>query len=110
MAADRITVMQGDQYALVFRGTQDGEALDTDGVEEIEFVVGPMRKCWPQEVARDAEGRFLFPLTQEETFRLSSTQQRIQVRVKFYGSGTPVVIGTASQGVWIEDAMSKVVL
>ena len=104
-----ITVMQGDQYALVFRGTQDGEALDTAGVEEIEFVVGPMRKCWPHEVTRDAEGRFLFPLTQEETFHLSSTQQRIQVRVKFYGS-TPIVIGTASQGVWITEAMSKVVL
>lgn len=109
MAEDRITVMQGDQYALVFRGTQDGAALDTDGVEEIEFVVGPMRKCWPQEVTRDAEGRFLFPLTQEETFRLEGSQQRIQVRVKFYGS-TPVVIGTAAQGVWITEAMSKVVL
>ena len=39
-----LKIMQGDQYAIVFTGTQDGEALDLDKIELIEFIVGKLRK------------------------------------------------------------------
>ena len=45
-----LKIMQGDQYAIVFTGTQDGEPLDLSKIEMIEFIVGKLRKVYPGEV------------------------------------------------------------
>ena len=102
-------IMQGDQYAIVFTGTKDGEALDLSQIELIEFTVGKLRKTYPGEVTTDEDGNFLFPLTQEETFQFKSAQQAVQIRVKFSGA-EPVVIGVGLDGVRVSDSVSKVVL
>ena len=73
-----LKIMQGDQYAIVFTGTQDGEPLDLSKIEMIEFIVGKLRKVYPGEVTTDTDGNFLFPLTQEETFQFKSASQAIQ--------------------------------
>ncbi len=104
-----LKIMQGDQYAIVFTGTQDGKPLDLSAVELIEFIVGGLRKVYPDEVTTDEDGNFLFPLTQEETFTFKSAVQSIQVRVKFAGA-EPVVIGVGLDGVRVSDSISKVVL
>lgn len=102
-------IMQGDQYAIVFTGSQDGAPIDLAQIETIEFIVGKLRKTYPGEVTTDADGNFLFPLTQEETFQFKSAQQAAQIRVKFSGAD-PVVIGTSVEGVRVSDSISKVVL
>lgn len=102
--------MQGDQYDLVFSGTKDGEALDMNEIEEIEFTVGAMRKCFPEEVRQDTDGNFLFPLTQAETFAIRAGPMHVQVRVKFYGSGDTIVVGQDVGNLRVTDSMSKVVL
>lgn len=104
-----ITIMQGDQYALTFTGTQDGEPLDTASIEEIEFLVGDLRKCWPETVTQDEDGNFLFPLTQRETMQMQRTQP-VQIRVKYTNSAVPVVIGVKLGTVDVTKSDSKVVL
>ena len=41
-----LKIMQGDQYAIVFTGTQDGAPLDISKIEMIEFIVGKLRKIF----------------------------------------------------------------
>lgn len=103
-----LKIMQGDQYAIVFTGTQDGAPLDLSKIEMIEFIVGKLRKIYPGEVTAN-DGKFYFPLTQEETFQFKSASQAVQIRVKFTGSA-PVVIGTSIEGIRVSDSISKVVL
>ncbi len=104
-----LKIMQGDQYAIVFTGTQDGAPLDLSKIEMIEFIVGKLRKIYPGEVTTDEDGNFLFPLTQEETFQFKSASQAVQIRVKFTGA-EPVVIGTSIESIRVSDSISKVVL
>ena len=103
-----LKIMQGDQYAIVFTGTQDGEPLDLSKIEIIEFIVGKLRKIYPGEVTAN-DGKFYFPLTQEETFQFKSASQAVQIRVKFTGA-EPVIIGTSIEGIRVSDSISKVVL
>ena len=103
-----LKIMQGDQYAIVFTGTQDGAPLDLSKIEMIEFIVGKLRKTYPGEVTAN-DGKFYFPLTQEETFQFKSASQAVQIRVKFTGA-EPVIIGTSIEGIRVSDSISKVVL
>lgn len=103
-----LKIMQGDQYAIVFTGTQDGAPLDLSKIEMVEFIVGKLRKIYPGEVTAN-DGKFYFPLTQEETFQFKSASQAVQIRVKFTGA-EPVVIGTSIEGIRVSDSISKVVL
>lgn len=104
-----LKIMQGDQYAIVFTGTQDGAPLDLSKIEMIEFIVGKLRKIYPGEVTMDTDGNFLFPLTQEETLNFKSAMQSVQIRVKFLGA-EPVVVGVPLGGIRVTDAISKEVL
>ena len=52
-----LTIMQGDQYAIPFVGKLNGEPLDLTKIEQIEFVVGPLRKVYPGEVTTDEHRR-----------------------------------------------------
>lgn len=104
-----LIIMQGDQYAIPLIGTQNGKPLDMDTVDEIEFVVGKLRKLYPGEVMLDEEGRFLFPLTQQETFAVQRSSQHVQIRVKFKGD-PPVVVGVDVGDIYVADSISKVVL
>lgn len=103
-----LKIMQGDQYAIVFTGVQDGAPLDLSKIEMIEFIVGKLRKIYPGEVTEN-DGKFYFPLTQEETFQFKSASQAVQIRVKFTGA-EPVIIGTSIEGIRVSDSISKVVL
>ena len=111
-----LKIMQGDQYAIVFTGTQNGAPLDLSKIEMIEFIVGKLRKIYPGEVTTDTDGnftandgKFYFPLTQEETLNFKSAMQSVQIRVKFLGA-EPVVVGVPLGGIRVTDAISKVVL
>ena len=104
-----LKIMQGDQYAIVFTGTQDGEPLDLSKIEMIEFIVGKLRKIYPGDVTTDTDRNFLFPLTQEETFQFKSASQAVQLRAHFTGAH-PAVIRTSIEGTRVTDSLTKVVL
>lgn len=104
-----LIIMQGDQYAIPIIGKQNGKPLDMTTIDEVEFVIGKMRKLYPGEVVLDEEGRFLFPLTQQETFAVQRSSQHIQIRVKFKGD-PPVVVGVDVGDIYVADSISKVVL
>ena len=105
-----LTIMQGDQYAIPFVGKLNGEPLDLTQIEQIEFVVGKLRKVYPGEVTADDDGTFLFPLTQEETFAFRSAMLSGQVRVKFKGVTAPEVIGLPTGFIRVLESISKEVL
>lgn len=104
-----LKIMQGDQYAIVFTGSQDGKPLDMTTIDEIEFTVDRLRKTYPGDVTQDADGNFLFPLTQEETFAIQRSSQHVQIRVKFKGD-PPVVVGVDVGRISVDESISKEVL
>ena len=99
-------IKQGDAYYVPITVTKDGEALDLSEVELVEFILGNLRKVYPGDVLYD-DGKFLFPVTQEETFVMQNSVA-YDVRVKF-NSG--VVVGLPSPGLQnIGNAISREVL
>ena len=104
--------MQGDQYSIpiVLKGLDsNGQAIciEPNMVTDIEFMIGQLRQEYPGIVSY-SDGVYLFPLTQEQTFRFSGHPQPVQVRVRF-NDGT--VIGQSwTRTVEITESRSKVVL
>lgn len=75
-------IMQGDQYFLPFKIKVDGEYVDINTVDTIEFVIGDLIKKYPEEVTyNNVDNIFKFYLTQEETLSLVGFPE-IQVRLK----------------------------
>lgn len=106
-----LSVMQGDQYGIPFEITdKDGNLLTDASVDDVEIVIGDMRKTLADgEITySEADGAFLFPLTQKESFAMAERTQRVQVRVKI--AGTDTVIGEDLGHVQITYAKSKEVL
>lgn len=82
-----ISIMQGDALYLPIKLMLNGEPVTPDAVEAVRFTFGNLYKAYPGEVEWDAaSGRFLLPLTQEETFALPPGSLRIIIRPKFKGS------------------------
>lgn len=100
-------IMQGDAYSIPIAVTAaDGTTIDNTIVEAVEVMIGFLRKTYPAEITFSA-GKWLFPLTQEESFRLSGYQQNVQIRIKF-NSGE--VVGTVIESMPVITSASKEVL
>lgn len=100
-------IMQGDAYDIPITITAaDGTVVDDTIAEAVEVVIGFLQKTYPGEITC-ADGKWLFPLTQEESFKLSGFQQTVQVRVKF-NSGE--VVGAVIGSVPVTASTSKEVL
>lgn len=101
-------IMQGDAYDFGVVITLNGGPIDIDLVEKAEMVVGTHRKEYPGELTYDSNsGKFLFPLTQEESFSLCSLPQPAQIRIKFK---TGEVFGGGLGTVNVSPSASKEVL
>lgn len=103
--------MQGDQYAIPFYITlENGAEADGQSFDDVEIVLGGIRKSMSGgEILYDSsKGAFLFPVKQEETFRLMSSVQALQIRIKPRGSED--VIGKNVGAVSIIRSDSKAVL
>ena len=98
-------MVQGDAYNIEISITNDGEPLSISDIETVEVSLLYLQKQYPGEVAYK-DGKFLFSLTQQETFKLPRTSQ-MQVRVKFKSGD---VIGSTIQQIDVLHALSKVVL
>lgn len=100
-----MSMVQGDAYRIELTISSDGLTLTGDGVELVEVTLLGFKRCYPGEVTY-ADGKFFFPVTQEETFHLPPLCP-MQVRVKFPGGD---VVGSPVQMIDVERALSKAVI
>lgn len=92
-----MNLMQGNTYRLPIKLKIRGAYLTPDDVSRIEFTLGKVVKYYPEEVFYE-DGRFILPLSQEDTFALGGVTQ-YQARVLFNGGSvksTKVMRGNVS--------------
>ena len=99
-------MVQGDSYKIDIDIKNAGEALDINDVDKVEIVLQNIIKTYPQGGVTYSDGTFHFPLTQQETMKLSPSCL-MQVRVKFVSGD---VIGSEIQNIEVKRSISKVVL
>ncbi len=80
-------IMQGDQYIIPITIKYNGDYIDITNVKAIQIMIGELVKYYKNdgvgEISYNNETKeFYFPLTQEETFNMSGSQD-CQVRIKF---------------------------
>jgi hypothetical protein len=77
------TMMQGDAYGLNIEIVNaSGVAVTPEDVSDVEITVGFLRKTYAKgEITHSSNGKWVFPMTQEETFKLPASHVKAQVRV-----------------------------
>lgn len=98
-------MVQGDAYSIDIAIKNMGEAIPIETVEKVEVTLLNLTRSYPEEVTY-SDGKFHFPITQQETFKLPPMCP-MQVRVKFTGGD---VVGSMIQMVEVAGAISKAVL
>lgn len=102
-----IRMMEGDSWPLRFGITVNGEPIEVQTVELIEFTVDELTKIYPAEVNYSERYQaFIFPLTQAETQKFSG-EVKAQGRVKF-SSGE--VVGVDFGRIKVSRSLSKAVI
>ena len=103
-------MMQGDSYRLKVEILDDKNAVVTPAdISDVEITIGTLRKTYmANEVTYDSGlERWLFPLTQDETFKFPPTKVKAQVRVVFSdGRVEGASLGTVN----VHESISKEVL
>ena len=101
-------MMQGDSYYQGFRILNNaGNPVTPDDVKDVEIVIGYLRKTYSNAELIYADGFWMFPLSQQETFKFWPTASKVPVRV-VWANG--VVEGKVLYGVRIHESISKEVL
>ena len=101
-------MMQGDGYSLpieIFRA--DGTRVTDPDVADVEVTLGPLRKTYKRGEVTFCDGKWQFPVTQQETFSLEAQRQRCQVRVLWL-DGT--VEGVSLGEILVTESLSREVL
>ncbi len=100
-------MMQGDAYKLPFRIKQGETVVTLEMVDDVEIIIGTLRKSLTGGEITCADGLWQYPLTQAETFSLSGVYQKVQVRVKFKGGDT---VGVRLMDIDVDISLSREVL
>lgn len=101
-------MMQGDSYNLGINILNNaGQPVTPDDIKDVEITIGNLRKTYLNAQVTFRDGVWLFPLSQEETFRYWPTSVKAQVRV-VWANG--VVEGKPLYGIRINESISKEVL
>lgn len=101
-------MMQGDSYGLKVEILNAVDVAVTPAdVSDVEITVGSLSKTYKNgEVTHDGN-LWIFPVTQEESFKLSASRLKAQVRVK-WTDGT--VEGVPLGEIYVKESTSKEVL
>lgn len=106
-AEPNVSMMEGDSWPLLFQINVDGEPINIQDVELIEFTVDGLSKNYPGAVSYDENTKiFSFPLSQEETFKFKN-QVTAQGRIKF---SSDEVVGVNFGKIDINRSQSKAVI
>lgn len=104
------SIMQGDSYSIAVE-ILDGnkEIVSEDRISDVEIAIGTLIKSYvKKEITYDSEtGKWMFPLTQEETFSYIPSIVDCTVRVRWTNGD---VEGTRVKDVRILESVSKEVL
>lgn len=101
-------MMQGDSYRLSIEIINEkGVPVTSDDVADVEITIGSLRKTFVAKEVSYENGKWLFPLTQEDTFKLPASRVKAQVRV-VWTSGD--VEGASLGEIRIQESISKEVL
>ena len=101
-------MMQGDSYNLGFTVRNNAGSVVTPGdILDMEITIGHLSKTYQREELTFNEGRWFFPLTQEETFGYWPKSTKAQIRVLWKNGA---VEGKDIHGVRIRESISKEVL
>ena len=104
-------IKQGDAYALPIQIRLNGELINADDVDTVEFTLGEaLRKLYPGDVTYEpGDNTFYLPLTQADTFSVPANGSvTLDIRVKFTGGDVIGVLRPDALAVY--DATSEVVL
>ena len=105
-----VSMMQGDSYNLkVAILNKDQTPVTPDDVRDVEITVGSLRKTYANNEVTYNEGieKWLFPLTQEETFKFTPAKVKAQVRIVMKSG---IVEGVPLGTVNVHESISKEVL
>ena len=101
-------MMQGDSYSLGIRILNNaGNPVTPDDVKDIEISIGHLIKSYRNAELIYSDGRWLFPLSQSETFDYWPSAVKAQARV-VWANG--IIEGKPIYGVRINESISKEVL
>lgn len=101
-------MMQGDSYNLGINILNNaGQPVTPDDINDVEITIGNLRKTYLNAQVTFRDGVWLFPLSQEETFRYWPASVKAQVRV-VWANG--VIEGKPLYGIRINESISKEVL
>lgn len=101
-------MMQGDSYNLGIRILNNaGNPVTPDDIKDLEITIGQLRKTYSGAQLTYSNGLWLFPLSQQETFRYWPSVQKAQVRL-LWANG--VLEGKEAPSVRIKESISKEVL
>lgn len=101
-------MMQGDSYNLGFTVLNNAKsAVTPDDIQDMEITIGHIRKTFRNSQLTYENGKWLFPLTQKETFELWPKAIKAQIRI-LWADG--IIEGKPIYGVRIHESLSKEVL
>lgn len=101
-------MMQGDAYGIPIEILHsDGSVVTPDDVDNVEVVIGTIKKTYAKEELTYDYGQWICHVKQEETFNLPSNYVSAQVRVLFKNGSTE---GVSLGKIYVNESMSKVVL
>lgn len=101
-----VCIMEGDQYGIGIRITSKctGELITNEDVEDVEICIGKYTKTYASGELTYSDERFIFPLTQEESFNFDSKSLAVQVRVKLIGGD---IVGEGFDRIPVKESRSK---
>lgn len=101
-------MMQGDSYNLAFTVRNNAGAIVTPSdILDMEITIGHLRKTYRNIQITYKDGKWLFPLSQEETFGYWPKNLKAQCRI-LWADG--ILEGKPIRGVRIDESISKEVL
>ena len=101
-------MMQGDSYRLGFTVLNNAKAPVTpNDITDLEITIGHIRKTYRNAQITYNENRWMFPLSQEETFGYWPKSTKAQIRI-LWNNG--VIEGKEIHGVRVHESISKEVL
>lgn len=107
---DYITIHRGDAYPIALNLSIDGLPPDISTIDIVEVTLGDIAKTYPSNGVTfdDVNSRFLYDLTQADSFRLKPGLLEVQIRVKLKNSR---VYGTCIAKIGsVERSSSEVIL
>lgn len=101
-------MMQGDSYQLGFTVLNNAKSVVTPtDIQDMEITIGHISKTYRNAQIVYSDGKWLFPLSQKETFGYWPKAAKAQIRI-LWANG--ILEGKPIHGIRINESLSKEVL